>query len=235
MNSNLVVLLFGVISSFGLPQESILPGIIFEPASCSTQKTVAFTSTLPNASVCRQSLENVLSRVTGTVNTSVLTNDLDIVCTTSCGGKLFTFLRADTCNETLGALILELSCTMTNETADVGPYCRFALDDIDPETIFVALYACDNLNGTVCEPGCREALTELKSQFGCCYQNLFNNTEYLMQLLAQDLITRQHFDGFFELSNPQGNPWDLCGVTAPMSCPGEPFGKSIIIQVAGEL
>ena len=228
MKTIIVFLEFTAAFTLCMSQTTQLPGTVrpLEPEGCPIQEQIAFTSTLPNASVCGPSLGFVLTRIMITGerfnNTPALIRDLDNVCIENCGGDFTDFLRSERCNDTLGALTLELACTLTNGTADVGPYCRLAFGDIN-QTIFTALVACDN--STTCESGCREALIQLKSQIGCCYQNLYNNTEYLMQLLEVGLFNQFVVDRLMELSNPEGNPWDLCGVTSPMKCTGEPFGK----------
>ena len=196
------------------------------PQSCPTQEQLAFTSKLPNATVCGPSIKNVLCRVTD-FNTTV--RDLHNVCNENCGGNFSDFLRSESSKDTLGALTLKLSCTMTDGTAEVGPYCRFALRDTY-YTIFSVLSTCDT--NTTCEPGCREALVQLKSQIGCCYQNLYNNTEYLS---GHGYVSRNTFDQAMKLNSPQGNAWDLCGVTSPKKCAGEPFGKPLLIIVWKEL
>jgi hypothetical protein len=148
--------------------------------------------------------------------------NLDNVCIDSCGGRFADFLASEDCNDTLGAITLEVFCTPTNGAAAIGPYCRFASGDLD-QTIFNAILACDS--NTTCAVGCRDALIELKSRIGCCYQNLYNNTEYLTELLNTPFFSQFIFDRLQLLNDPLGNPWDACNINAPQECTAEPFGK----------
>ena len=196
-----------------------------EPAECPLEVQIAFTRTLPNARVCAPSIGAVFTPV-NVAELSMLKpaiiEDLDNVCTDSCGGKFVEFLASESCNDTLGAITLEVFCTATNGAAAIGPYCRFASGDVD-QTIFNALVACDS--NTTCAAGCRNALIELKSRIGCCYQNLYNNTEYLMELLNTPFLSQFAFDRLQLLNDPLSNPWDACNIMAPQECTAEPFGK----------
>ena len=196
-----------------------------EPATCPLEDQIAFTQTLSNARVCAPSIGAVLTPVRGTLTNSLrsaLIGNLDNICIDSCGGQFVDYLASESCNDTFGALTLELFCTATNGAAAIGPYCRFASGDLD-RTIFNALLACSNT--TTCVPGCRNALLELKSRIGCCYQNLYNNTEYLTGLLMFRFLPQFAFDRLQLLNNPLSNAWDICNVMAPQECTAEPFGK----------
>ena len=214
----ITVLLFtAAIVSLGAPQATQPP---LEPPECPLETQISFSLTLPNARVCAPSIGAVLTPLNVPLTSerrSALIKDLDNVCINSCGGMFADFLASENCNDTLGAVTLEVFCTPTNGGAAIGPYCRFASGDLD-QTIFNAFLACDN--GTTCASGCRNALIELKSQIGCCYQNLYNNTEYLTELMNTQLLQL--------LNDPLGNPWDACNVNAPQECTAEPFGKKFI-------
>ena len=201
-----------------------------EPEECPLDVQIAFTQMLPNARVCAPSIGRVLTPVNVTVTDalrSAMINDLDNVCIESCGGNFADFLSSKSCNDSFGALTLEVFCTATNGDATIGPYCRFASGDFD-QTIFSVLMVC--YNSTICVPGCRDALIELKSRIGCCYQNLYNNTEYLMELANAQFLPLFAFDELQLLNDPLGNPWDACNVRAPQECIAEPFGKHLIIK-----
>ena len=200
-----------------------------EPEECPLEVQIAFAQTLPNARVCSPSLGAVLTPVNGPVTSelrSAIIEDLDSVCIDSCGGAFTDFLASESCNDTFGAITLEVFCTPTNGAAAIGPYCRFASGDLD-QTIFDALLACDN--STACAIECRDALIELKSRIGCCYQNLYNNTEYLTEIFNAQFLSPFAFDRLQLLNNPLGNPWDACNVMPPQECTDEPFGKHTII------
>lgn len=198
-----------------------------EPASCPLEDQIAFTLTLPNAEVCAPSIGTVLTPAGINFNSTEVISALDNVCTSSCGGRFADYLDSASCNDSFGAETLTLSCTPTDGTASVGPYCRFALGDLD-QSIFSVLFTCDN---STCAPGCKELLLQLKSQIGCCYQNVYNNTRYLTQLLNAQFLLPDLFVKLQQLSDPISNPWNQCNVTVPQECTSEPFsvGKSICI------
>ena len=200
-----------------------------EPASCPLEDQIAFSLTLPNARVCAPSIGAVLTPVSSTPTNltlrSMLIDNLDTVCVDSCGGKFVDYLASESCNDTFGATTLEVFCTVTNGAAAAGPYCRFAALDID-QTITDTLLMCDN--STICASGCREALLKTKSQIGCCYQSMYNNTRYLTELFIHQFIPQFAFDRFSLLNDPLNNPWNACNVIAPQECTGEPFGEYLI-------
>ena len=228
MNTMITVLVFfAAIVSLGAPQAT-QPAL--ESPECPLETQISFSLTLPNARVCAPSIGAVLTPLNVTLTSerrSAMIEDLDNVCIDSCGGMFADFLASENCNDTLGAITLEVFCTPTNGGAAIGPYCRFASGDLD-QTIFNAILACDN--GTTCASGCRNALIELKSRIGCCYQNLYNNTEYLTELLNTQFLPQFAFDRLQLLNDPLGNPWDACNVNAPQECTAEPFGKKFMFN-----
>lgn len=229
MNVMITVLLFiAAIVSLGASQAT-QPAL--EPPECPLETQIAFSQTLPNARVCAPSIGAVLTPLNAALTSerrSAIIDNLDNVCIDNCGGMFADFLASENCNDTLGAITLEVFCIPTNGGAAIGPYCRFASGDLD-QTIFNALLACDN--STICASGCRDALIELKSQIGCCYQNLYNNTEYLMELLNTQFLPQFAFDRLQLLNDPLGNPWDACNVNAPQECTAEPFGKKLMFNI----
>ena len=111
---------------------------------------------------------------------------------------------------------LRLFCTPTNSSAAVGDYCRYAVADILDTSLIDALTSCyDSTTDEPCVDDCRAALLNLKTQTGCCYQNIYNNTEYNTLLLYAGLVTSQQFTGLFDLNIPSVNPWTLYDIEPP--------------------
>ena len=191
------------------------------PLKCTLDDQVAFVSTLPNAAVCGPSIAIAFSPPQNDPLT--LTHALENVCTDDCGGAFTNYLD-NVCNDELAAESLEIFCTPTDGSAAVGDYCRYAVADVLGTSLLDALISCYNSTAEVpCIDDCRAALLNLKTQVGCCYQNIYNNTAYYTQLLYAGLITPRQFTGFFDLNIPRVNPWTLCDIAPPRGCDSPPF------------
>ena len=115
------------------------------------------------------------------------------MCTADCG-KAYANSLSTTCNDDFGAETLKGYCTPTNGEATIGSHCRFAL-------------AGDMLN--------------FSDHLGCCYQSLYNNTDYLQGFLDNGfIISPAEFAASQSLNDPLFSTWTLCSVPI---CRGEPF------------
>ena len=190
------------------------------PSKCTLNDQIAFLSSLPNAAVCGPSIGTIFNPPPN--NSMALTKALMNVCTDDCGGVYSTFLKS-TCNDQLAAENLRISCIPTNgtDTTVPGPYCRFA---VDVDISYFNSFPCLNSSrpGTNCAPECRAALLRIKADVGCCYQDLYNNTFFDRELLLAGQLTPVVFTEFQLLNNPVTNPWKVCNVTPPRSCPKQP-------------
>ena len=187
------------------------------PPRCTLDDQITFITSLPNAAVCGPSIATVFNPPPN--NTMALTGALMNVCNDDdCGGVYSNFLKS-TCNDQLSAENLRVFCVSTNGT-DPGPYCRFAADvDI---SYFDSFPCLNSSSGTNCAPECRSALLRIKAEVGCCYQHLYNNTLYSREQLLAGFLTPVVFTEFQLLNNPVTNPWKVCNVSPPRSCPRQP-------------
>jgi hypothetical protein len=93
---------------------------------------------------------------------------------------------------------------------------------------FMALATC---GGDNCTAECREGLINFKAAIGCCYQNVYNNTPYFVQLLNAGIITPSFFTQFVRFNDPISNPWKACSVKPPQPCPTHPFSAGELAAV----
>ena len=171
---------------------------------------------LPNAAVCGRSIATVFSLFPSDLVTLSLA--LTNVCTKVCGEMYANFLEIF-CNDKFTANSLRVSCTPTHGSAAMGDYCRFALADILDISVLDALFSCYNFTMEVlCVEDCRAALLDLKTQVGCCYQSIYNNTLYFSHLYEAGFITLDEYNAVHDLNNPAHNPWVLCDIKPPKRC-----------------
>ena len=191
------------------------------PSKCALQDHISFIAFLPNPGVCGSSLETVF---TPPRNDSLrLAYALEDVCTSDCGGVYANHLKTD-CGDELGYESLHIFCTFADQSAAVGTHCRYAVADVFDSTLFDLLFSCYNITTELpCPSDCRESLVNLKAQIGCCYQNVYNNTRYLVELFNAGFLTPSQLIGFEDLNNPAGNPWTLCEIEPPQRCERPPF------------
>ena len=218
MHKALLLLLCSTVLHVGVSQtlSTVLPRTetVAPPIQrCSLDDQAAFVATLPKAQECGASLITVFGPTAN--NTVALRNALVNLCTDDCGGTYASFLES-TCNDKVSAETIRLYCTPTNGSTDAGPYCSFTIGSFTNQSLFNNLYSCNETD--VCSPMCRRALTNIKAQVGCCYQNAYNNSGYNEQLLNAGFITPSDFEALQKLNDPVGNPWTLCDITPPQGC-----------------
>lgn len=189
--------------------------------NCTQTDINKFLYTLPQGNECELSLKTVIHLNTG--NPKALATAFDHACTNDCGGAYAEYLE-NVCNDPLSGENVRLYCTSANGSATVGQYCRQASFDVLDASLFRALATCNYSSvEEQCTAECREGLLDLKAAIGCCYQNVYNNTPYFVQLLNAGIITPAFFTQFVLFNNPISNPWKACMVEAPGRCLGEPF------------
>ena len=193
--------------------------VTLPPAVCSLDNWVAFISQLPNGIECGPNIATVFS---SPADVTIVTHALDIVCNATCGGALDQYLRT-TCNDPQSSELLQLYCTPTFGGATVGPRCRLASADLLKPSTISDLQSCNDTSGRACSSTCREALINLKSQLGCCYQSMYNNSVLLNVLVDAGLITTNNLQTFEYLRRPTNDIWTLCNVTVPQKCIGNAF------------
>ena len=137
-------------------------------------------STLQNAAVCAPSIAIVFGLYPSDVVT--LGQALINACTEECGEIYAGFLE-DVCHDRFSTDSLKIACTPTGGSAAVGEFCRFALTDSIDISNINALQSCyDYTTEVPCPEDCRSAIHFLKIQIGCCYQHIYNNTDYFDHL-----------------------------------------------------
>lgn len=193
--------------------------VTLPPAVCSLDNWISFILQLPNGIECGPNVATVFSPP---ANVSMVSHALNIVCNATCGGVLYQYLRT-TCNDQPSSELLQLYCTPTFGGSTVGPRCRFASADLLSSSTISDLQSCNATSGRACSSECREALIQLSSQLGCCYQSMYNNSVLLSVLKDAGFITTNSLQLFEYLRSPANNIWTLCNVTVPRKCMGDAF------------
>lgn len=154
------------------------------------------------------------------------TSDLDTVCVQSCAGVFAEWLSSN-CNDRFTARMLEGMCVFTKGTRSVGPRCRFAFPDAisDLRSDFQAVFSCGlGASPDSCPPACDGALNALIDQLGCCYQSLYNNTEFLRWLMVAGFtngtaaVTAAENFGRAPENLGRAPEWNLCVDNLPPRC-----------------
>lgn len=158
---------------------------------------------------------------------------LAAACTPSCAGRLANWLLRE-CSAVYNSTYLYTICLRTRGT--VGSYCRYSIQpwydsDGGIEAVFTA---CSNVTGGTCSNNCASQLQKFANQLGCCYQSIYNNTDYIQESVNIGVVTGG--DQFIlQLLGDQGF-WLLCGVTPPDKCTDESFsfptGGSVKLSVS---
>ena len=166
--------------------------------------------------------------------TEVSDADLDIACQASCGGSYSKWLR-DGCDDPYTARSIEVMCLHTSDTKtdDIGPRCRFAFPDaFDSRVMFLNVIAncnfstpdvcvaeidgnansqANNSNFDVCA-----ALGDIADTFGCCYNPIFNDTQFSHFLAGNGLLSDSKLEN--NISIGMSPAWDLCMIDVPATC-----------------
>ena len=149
---------------------------------------------------------------------------LDTICTESCAGKLADWLLND-CDNTFNSTSLYYLCLQTASSATVGRYCQYSIPPLfNADGEILALFqACETVvqQQQLCTDQCAIQLQNFANQLGCCYQSLYNNTEFVQgaadigELAPADISKLQII----------GNQllWSACSVTLPDKCTAESF------------
>ena len=152
------------------------------------------------------------------VQQSVLNDALDVVCSENCGGQFSKWLL-NNCDDALGGLGLYYWCLDPGNTAQISR-CRYAVDPyFDTESFFnTTAFPCytASLSAGSCPNGCNQALTSLVTATGCCFQGLYNNTEYFQALVGGGFARQDDLpvvQGLFSR-----DLWRVCQVTPPSEC-----------------
>ena len=192
--------------------------------NCSLADGIAYAFSLPNGLSCVLSFYGI-----DTTNATLGgMKALDKVCIAGCAGEVSEWLSSEVCNDTIQGTGLQLFC----QPADNGliSRCRYALDLVD-KTLFNSndIRECDTVFNGTCPRMCDNGLKRLSEEIGCCYANIYNNTEVLNGLEENGDITGMEREFFTVLSNSL--LWDACMVQIPETCTSMPFPVSVIDTV----
>lgn len=145
-------------------------------------------------------------------------SDLDTVCQQNCGGKYSSWL-VDSCDDRHTARMVEAMCVFTHETAQVGPRCRYSFPDAvyDLKGYFMNVLTC-GLGGSPgsCPAKCRESMNTLIDLLGCCYQSMYNNTEFIQYLENTGKINSTMAESLHFLNRVL--EWEDCAISIPPMC-----------------
>lgn len=199
---------------------------------CSEQRQTEFIENSLSQE-CANGLANLRFRVPPLLNedpatpfifTPPSTDDLDAVCIDTCGGAYSRWLL-ETCEDPLTARSVEAMCIFTAGTTNIGPRCRFTFPDaLNGRLIFLRVFAsCDFGMSGFCTNGPSNisvdiclALTEVVDSYGCCYQSLFNDTDFVGYLNHKELLSGPMTDMLLNLG--RSPIWEHCSIDVPPKC-----------------
>ena len=155
------------------------------------------------------------------VNTNLfipVATDLDTICQLSCAGAYSNWLRND-CKDPHSSRMIEATCIYTAGTTNIGDRCRSAFPDAFDgiRNMFNEVFTCGlrDMPGS-CPLKCHAAMSNLISTLGCCYQSLYNNTDFILYLLDVGVINETHAASLEYLGRV--NEWEACKIGAPPMC-----------------
>ena len=149
--------------------------------------------------------------------------DFDVFCTSECGGSVSDFQSATCRNEFFSTLTQEV-CLKTD--GSLGDHCFFSLPPA-ADQLFADAAVCVAPFANNCPSGCASALQTLSSNLGCCFQNIYNNSQSLDAFLVYlDEFTADTVTFYKIISNYQ--LWDVCGVPLVEECQGKPFADGAV-------
>ena len=169
---------------------------------------------------CAASLNTALY---ANVTASIRDVALDTICTESCAGKLADWLLND-CGSKFNSTSLYYLCLQTGGSATVGRYCQYSIPpwfDADVE-ILTLFQTCESVaQQQQCTDQCAMQLQNFANQLGCCYQSLYNNTEFVQGAADIGELSSQDVSELQIVGNP--SLWTACGVNPPSKCTAESF------------
>ena len=222
MHASLVLMLCSAVVHVGVSQ-SVIPQTVPPQSVCQTNDRFPFLQSLPNGIQCILGL----GAITNPFSTPAqVAEGLVNYCTDDCGGIFSKYLELP-CNAPLAAELVRLTCTATNGSATAGNVCHYASPTANGSPqVLAEISSCDNVTSdSSCTTGCRQMLTNLKAEIGCCFQNVYNNTQYDLREIRDftQFLTQNQLDSLEKLTNPDSNPWKICEIEPPQMCSGPLF------------
>ena len=199
--------------------------------TCSATDFGTFFAARSTSQTCIEDLTN-LNQSLAFFRTPAGMQTLDRACTEECGRPLRMFYN-NTCHDETAALNIENFCLRSDGSR--GNRCRFALDrSLATDPVLLSLGNCFTFDpsnpNSPCPATCRNALSSLSSEFGCCYQSIYNSTGYLDALIIDESITFEDRGFWYGIRNPA--LWSRCSVPLVPACTGDPFSAGAVKFVA---
>ena len=190
--------------------------------TCTATDFGDFFSARSISQTCMNDITN-LNRPLDFFRTPAGMQTLDRTCTQECGRPLRMFYD-NTCHDETNGLSIENFCLPSNGRR--GNRCRYVLDrSLATDPVILNLKNCFTFDpsdmSSTCPVACRNALSSLSSEFGCCYQNIYNATGYLDALVIDESITFEERSFWYGINNLA--LWNRCSVPLVQVCTGEPF------------
>lgn len=173
--------------------------------------------------------------------TEISDEDLDIACQSSCRGSYSTWLRTN-CNDIYTARSIDAMCENTAGTSNVlGSRCRFGFPDgIDARLIFRNVFTRCNFsmpNACVAETQTGDnsqrgdeicaAFRALSDIYGCCFNSLYNNSEFVNYLSGSTTRVLNDFMAEVTLNFGRSPVWDQCMIDVPEMCSASALSSAL--------
>ena len=187
---------------------------------CTSQEVNTYIAALPNSTACNMSFNNFFNA--GNLTEDEYSTTVQTLCSVDCGQSIVE-LSVTNCRNLEVEAALRLFC-LPRETGD-NRCGRFFPNRLhDGESLVTALATClafDASTSSICPAGCASALMAGVNRLGCCYQNIYNNTDVFDTLVQEGMLTAVETPILQAVRQPA--LWEACNVSLTTSCTGEPF------------
>lgn len=229
------------ISPFSDDSEPIAPIV-----SCNDEDVSAFVESELSPE-CNEAYKTVFASEDDTDSTEMITDDMimdlyDTFCSPDCLGAVVRYEK-DECSPSTATSLGTAKCHRMSTEGEMGDLCAFTVGkDMINSTLFTDVWSScispDPVASEDCPDTCSAALEELTAELGCCYQTIYNNTDFIDFFTLSGDITIEERAFFGRISQP--GLWETCGVPLVAECTGDPFGdgadkfiaSSVVLAVA---
>lgn len=146
-------------------------------------------------------------------------SSLTVMCQDNCAGLYSQWLQNE-CGDQYSARMIEVMCIKTHGTSSAGPRCRYLFPDAydGSQIVPTILSHCGLIifNPSVCAEGCNQNLNDLIRKFGCCYESMVNNREFVISLRNVGFINDTIANATIDFA--QSPVWKSCDITVPKKC-----------------
>ena len=187
-----------------------------------------FGEVVTDGSECANSLGTILNPFPDQFEIDDYEEAFDVFCNEECAGKISMFER-DECFSPFNAELTVALCYSAEDKSAPGSRCGFTVGEhVAPifEAVGAACYF-DYTNPDVpCPSNCTTQLQTVRSQFGCCFQEIYNNTNIVDLFILEGLIDFDERLFFAALGDY--NLWNKCEVPLLGRCPEDPLNAGAI-------